>query len=659
MWRLSNGCCFECMLLRRGRQPEQAVIELEEPGRGKKDDDKKPETRAYDWRLIFSVLLNVLLISAYAATLWQVSAAVEKIKLRLVSETTTVATAPQPQIEQTDWRLLEHMSAVHIPEQTALTDIQQRRLVYRRVREFVHTRQVDSGKSDVTLVTQLSLDRLDRLHGMADTYKGPISAAVYITDVSRDVPQILDLCKSSTSVRKHVDIHLVMQHTVGELYPVNSLRNVAMRCVRTHMMMLLDVDLIPNPTIHTQLLELMPLFLGAKSALSQHRSFTDTQIADENLDIPKHAWVVPAFEIVNDTQTGLPYSKQDLIYLIQSGSGFPVHENKEIAAMHATEYGRWYTSDQPYEIKYEMWFEPYLVVPHDIPLCDELFSGYGNDKVSHTYELAAAGYSFSVLPESFLVHLYHPAPQWRKRSHSPTEQVKIWKNWEMFKQRIRKTYQFFIPDRNNTSSQVASETISKLGVTDDIVLDGVAMPGFASGLDFTDDMANPGGQQDLMSKVMGQPAGTGKGAMESDNAPGGMPSNVRDGMEGDQISESSESENETQLVSSNIAIKMNDPKPIRRKQEGGKKNAGEEGWTKRIAEGQATIEDLKVLRNLQRGVGQISEEQAADLMNESPLAEPPPPTTVTRNEKPPKMSEDYKPTLWRLGDDPSNENENE
>ena len=55
---------------------------------------------------------------------------------------------------------------------------------------------------------------------------------------------------------------------------------------------------------------------------------------------------------------------------------------------------------QSYHFKYE----PFLLIPREAPFCDERFLGYGSNKCACVYELKAAGYSFRVLPQSFLVH---------------------------------------------------------------------------------------------------------------------------------------------------------------------------------------------------------------------------------------------------------------
>lgn len=55
---------------------------------------------------------------------------------------------------------------------------------------------------------------------------------------------------------------------------------------------------------------------------------------------------------------------------------------------------------------YRPYFEPYIIGPRTLPPYDENFF-YGADKVSHIYEVLAAGYSFVVMPDVFVEHFPH------------------------------------------------------------------------------------------------------------------------------------------------------------------------------------------------------------------------------------------------------------
>ena len=64
------------------------------------------------------------------------------------------------------------------------------------------------------------------------------------------------------------------------------------------------------------------------------------------------------------------------------------------------------TQTEPYRVPYRPYFEPYIIGPKDLPRYDETFF-YGADKVSHIYEVSAAGYAFVVLPDVYVEHMPH------------------------------------------------------------------------------------------------------------------------------------------------------------------------------------------------------------------------------------------------------------
>ena len=63
---------------------------------------------------------------------------------------------------------------------------------------------------DITLVTQCSPDRLERIQQLARIWRGPISSSVYVAqDNFNGIARLLSLWENSALVRKHVDFHLV------------------------------------------------------------------------------------------------------------------------------------------------------------------------------------------------------------------------------------------------------------------------------------------------------------------------------------------------------------------------------------------------------------------------------------------------------------------
>ena len=107
----------------------------------------------------------------------------------------------------------------------------------------------------------------------------------------------------------------------------------------------------------------------------------------------------------------MPFSKANL--LRQLDANFeriaPFHEN--YASGHGpTDYAKWYRGAEPYQVYYDLDYEPYCVVDKkkwDVPLFWEHFTGFGKNKQSWVEELAVAGFRFYVCPDAFIVHIDH------------------------------------------------------------------------------------------------------------------------------------------------------------------------------------------------------------------------------------------------------------
>jgi len=236
---------------------------------------------------------------------------------------------------------------------------------------------------DVTWVTQLTTDRIPVFKKMLDRWTGPISAALYSPDVSKDVKDIEDLLD-------RVDFHIV--GASQGLYPVNTLRNVAINKAKTDFIIMADVDFVPSAG----------LYEAAKTFVEK--------LASSGAAHEKKVYVLPAFEIDGEDQT-VPLDFEGL-----KGMGariHQVHNDKGRSIAHKyTEYDKWIEASEPYKVSYKFPYEPYILAPRTIPRFDVRFFGYGNDKASHNYELNAAGYEFWVFPKHFVVHIRHSQGIW-------------------------------------------------------------------------------------------------------------------------------------------------------------------------------------------------------------------------------------------------------
>jgi len=165
------------------------------------------------------------------------------------------------------------------------------------------------------------------------------------------------------------------------------------------------------------------------------------------------ALVIPAFEVkvstnMTDPLSAFPTTRSQLLQLYARNEAQQVHLFKGKRAHNATNYEKWYRLEseqvqlQPYRVEYEYLYEPYVLLSkNSSPLYDTRFSGYGNDKSSYTYELVAAGFSFVVLPDVFIIHNEHGPPLWFWKSVT----LSTWRKWSTFVLDIQRKYDFFLP----------------------------------------------------------------------------------------------------------------------------------------------------------------------------------------------------------------------
>lgn len=239
---------------------------------------------------------------------------------------------------------------------------------------------------DVTLVLQLSMDRLQFLERLVKFWEGPLSAAIYLSDCElTQFENFINDWSETLNSRRNIGYHLVFTNDALH-YPVNYLRNVALQHIVTPYAFLMDVDFVPMAGLYQHLCRALQLINPAPS---------------------KKVLVVAAFESQR-YRVHPPRSKAALKTRLLSGGDVAPFRGHEWPQGHrATNYSRWLTATAPYEVEWQPDYEPYLVVHRSIPKYDTRFSGFGWNKVSHSVELRAQGYRPVVLPGAFVVHAPH------------------------------------------------------------------------------------------------------------------------------------------------------------------------------------------------------------------------------------------------------------
>ncbi|XP_072033911.1 xylosyl- and glucuronyltransferase LARGE1-like [Amphiura filiformis] len=286
----------------------------------------------------------------------------------------------------------EGMANMTLQEELSKLDEDDQCYEFRRERILMHRTHLyyldfqytpKSDGNDVTLVAQLSMDRLQMLEAICKHWEGPISLALYMSDA--EAQQFLRYALSSDVLmaRKNIGYHVVYKD--GQFYPVNFLRNTALRQVTTPYVFLSDIDFLPMYGLY---------------------EYQRKAIAMVDMKATNKALIIPAFETLRYRLT-FPKSKADLLHMLDMGTLFTFRYHVWQKGHAPTNFAKWRTATTPYKVQWEPDFEPYVVVKKECPVYDLRFVGFGWNKVSHIMELDAQGYEFIVLPNAFIIHMPH------------------------------------------------------------------------------------------------------------------------------------------------------------------------------------------------------------------------------------------------------------
>lgn len=251
----------------------------------------------------------------------------------------------------------------------------------------------------ITLVTQVSMERLATLERSLQLWEGPVSLVIYVTTKQHSEKssfewQRLYIQKKLKNIKLASSSHvtLVFGNSKNEDYPINALRNIAIRQVKSKYMFLLDADFQPSP-----------YFQQKFAATFKYSNFDQ-----------KTAFVIPAFEYIELPQRSdnAPQTKEELLQLLHREEPFilPFRISESSESHRITDYWKWYRADKSYSLNtFCDKYEPYVILrkTSSIPYYDERFSGYGMNKVTHITELFAANFTFTVLPDVWVLHLPH------------------------------------------------------------------------------------------------------------------------------------------------------------------------------------------------------------------------------------------------------------
>lgn len=262
---------------------------------------------------------------------------------------------------------------------------------------------------NITVVTQLSENRMNILNILAKKWRGPIVAVLYFPKNLELESKIKQLQKKFPYIFRKVHLNIFIKNHGP--YPMNKLRNFGLQQVKTPLVFYLDVDFIPSNNIHEKIIEFS--------------TGDEFKYVLEN----KAVLVFPAFH----------WNCSDSVQFLNCERGKPIYDNHP--SQKSTNYSQWFKTDQIYEIEYNLLYEPYVIGSIKMPEYDPSFT-LGNDKTSFTYELRAIGYKFYVAPEAYVGHIPHQKNVKWALDQAEYDIREAWHKWHKFSKRINSMYKF-------------------------------------------------------------------------------------------------------------------------------------------------------------------------------------------------------------------------
>jgi hypothetical protein len=204
-----------------------------------------------------------------------------------------------------------------------------------------------SPAESVTLVTQLTIDRLPMLQAQCSAWKEPLAASVYVPFVPNfgvlsyeiaalngsAIHDVIDLLNDFVAFTKTcadccalelelvVETHATMESPFAKLYPVNAMRNRALLLADTDVILLLDVDFVPS------------------ASLSYSGKSIEYEILVSQLESGA-VMVVPAFEVLQLGSLGV--ARQFALQVVAESDKMQIADAMEAGQLSGFHLRNWY-----------------------------------------------------------------------------------------------------------------------------------------------------------------------------------------------------------------------------------------------------------------------------------------------------------------------------
>ncbi len=277
-----------------------------------------------------------------------------------------------------------------------------------------------------TLTTQLSPDRLWIMKHQCERWPSPlpIAIAIYLPPdtESDETSRLINHLENELHcdlTRMHITLFHASPLSAKDQYPVNVLRNLALKSISTTHAVYIDSDFLISNGLHNDLMSTTTHVLANDSRVAVVIPAFDYR---PNCKINKQKRILACLKTEWDT---IPKRYEDILALLDKTDlprvdrGFQTIHGKN--KYHGTTLYKKWTQNQSIAIPIPCiktaTYEPYLAIRvcRDLPLFPELFKGWGYNKVIWIkILLKKLAYRLWQLPHGFVVHVPHEISASRK-----------------------------------------------------------------------------------------------------------------------------------------------------------------------------------------------------------------------------------------------------